>query len=124
MRLLTAGLLVRIQPGEPPKPDPFRSGLFSFGPVAMSHFVYILQSEESDRYYIGRSRHPERRLKHHNTTSTGYTARYRPWTLAFTHEFATKDEAIAAEQLIKSWKSRKMTRYVMEGSIQLDERIE
>jgi putative endonuclease len=90
----------------------------------MGHFVYILQSEENDRYYVGRSKNPERRLEHHNTTSTGFTSRYRPWELVFTQEFPTKDDAVTAEQLIKGWKSRKMTRYVIAGKIQLEERIE
>jgi len=90
----------------------------------MGHFVYILQSEENGRYYIGESTDPERRLTHHNSTSTGFTARYRPWKLVFAQEFPTKEEAVAAEQLIKGWKSRKMTRYVIEGEIQLEERIE
>jgi len=90
----------------------------------MSHFVYILQSEDNDRYYVGRSKTPEKRLKHHNTTSTGFTARYRPWELVFTEEFPTMDDAIATEQMIKDWKSRKMTRYVVDGKIQLKQRIE
>jgi putative endonuclease len=90
----------------------------------MSHFVYILQSEKNGRYYVGRSQNPENRLKHHNSTSTGFTSRYRPWRLIFTQGFPTKEEAVEAEQLIKSWKSRKMTRYVVEGEIQLEERIE
>jgi len=90
----------------------------------MGYFVYILQSEENDRYCVGRSKNPERRLEHHNTTSTGFTSRYRPWALVFTQEFPTKDDAVSAGQLIKGWKSRKMTRYVVEGKIQLEERIE
>ena len=90
----------------------------------MSHFVYILQSEENGRYHVGRSQNPERRVEHHNSTSTGFTARYRPWELVFRQEFATKEEAVKAEQLIKNWKSRKMTRYVIEGKIQLEERVE
>lgn len=90
----------------------------------MSHFVYILQSEDSGRFYVGRSKNLERRLEHHNTTSTGFTSRYRPWILVFTQEFPTKEEAVAAEQLIKDWKSRKMTRYVIAGTIKLEERIE
>ena len=76
----------------------------------------------TDRY-VGESSDPARRVEHHNSTSTGFTARYRPWTLVFTQEFPTKEEAVEAEQLIKSWKSRKMTRYVIEGEIQLEERI-
>lgn len=90
----------------------------------MSHFVYILQSEENDRYYVGRSQNPERRLEHHNTTSTGFTSRYRPWRLVFSQEFDSKEEAVKAEKLVKSWKSKKMTRYVVDGRIQLEERIE
>jgi len=90
----------------------------------MSHFVYILQSEDNDRYYVGRSKTPEKRLEHHNTTSTGFTSRFRPWELVFKQEFPTREEAVAAEQLIKDWKSRKMTRYVIDGKIRLDERIE
>ena len=90
----------------------------------MGHFVYILQSEDNDRYYVGRSKTPQKRLEHHNTTSTGFTSRYRPWELVFTEEFPSKDDAIAAEQMIKDWKSRKMTRYVVEGKIQLKQRIE
>ena len=89
----------------------------------MGHFVYILQSEDNDRYYIGRSKTPEKRLQHHNSTSAGFTARHRPWELVFTQEFPTKESAAAAEQLIKDWKSRKMTRYVVEGKIQLKNRI-
>jgi len=60
----------------------------------MGHFVYILQSEENGRYYIGESTDPERRLTHHNSTSTGFTARYRPWQLVFAQEFPTKEEAV------------------------------
>ncbi len=90
----------------------------------MSHFAYILQSEETDRFYVGRSQNPERRVEPHNTTSTGFTSRYRPWELVFTHEFATKEEEVRSEQLIKSWKSKKMTRYVVEEKIQLEKRIE
>lgn len=89
----------------------------------MSHSVYILESEEHDRYYVGRSTAPKTRLKHHNSTSPGFTARYRPWRLVFTEEFSTKEKAVAAEQLIKGWKSRKMTRYVIEGKIQLEDRL-
>jgi len=46
------------------------------------------------------------------------------WVLVFTQEFPTKEQAREAEQLIKSWKSRKMTHHVVEGEIQLEERIE
>lgn len=90
----------------------------------MAHSVYILQSEDNDRYYVGQSKNPKTRLEHHDTTSTGVTSRYRPWKLVFKQELPTKDKAVAAEQMITDWKSRPMTRYVIEGKIDLEERIE
>lgn len=92
--------------------------------MATPHALYILQSETADRFYVGRSSNPERRLQHHNTTSTGFTARYRPWRLVFVEWFPTKHQAIAAEQLVKRWKSTKMTGYVVEGRINLKKRLE
>lgn len=92
--------------------------------MATPHALYILQSETADRFYVGRSSNPERRLQHHNTTSSGFTARYRPWSLVFVEWFPTKHQAIAAEQLVKRWKSKKMTRYVISGDVDLTERLE
>jgi len=89
----------------------------------MGYSLYILESEQNGRYYVGISSDPKRRLRHHNTTSSGFTARYRPWRLVFTEAFATKGQARKAEQLIKGWKSRKMTGYVIDGTIDLRERI-
>ena len=92
--------------------------------MATPHALYILQSETADRFYVGRSSNPERRLQHHNATSTGFTARYRPWRLVFAEWFPSKQQAVAAERLVKSWKSKKMTRYVIDGRISLKERLE
>ena len=85
----------------------------------MSRWLYILESEANGRFYVGISANPERRLKHHNTTETGFTARYRPWRLVFSQQFDSAREARTAERKIKDWKSRKMTRLVIEGTIEL-----
>ena len=53
----------------------------------MADALYVLESEQNGRYYVGISSDPERRLRHHNATSTGCTARYRPWRLVFTATF-------------------------------------
>ena len=89
----------------------------------MGYSLYILESKQNGRYYVGISSDPERRLTHHNATSTGFTARYRPWSLVFAETFSTKQKARKAEQLIKGWKSRKMTRYVIDGTIDLHARL-
>ena len=85
----------------------------------MNYFLYILRSSQKEAYYTGSSDDPERRLGYHNQESKGYTRRFRPWELVYSHGFATRQEALAAEAKVKSWKSRKMTRHLVEGSIDI-----
>ena len=89
--------------------------------MAMSYYVYILRSKLKETYYYGSSDDPGRRLPHHNGESKGYTQRYRPWKIVFRQEFGTRAEAETAEKLLKKWKSKKMTRLVIEGKIQLSD---
>ncbi|NTU53472.1 MAG: GIY-YIG nuclease family protein [Chlorobiaceae bacterium] len=79
------------------------------------YFLYILKSETSDRYYIGSSANPHRRLEYHNGFEKGFTSCYRPWHIVFTKEYPSKAEAHAAETKIKGWKSRKMIDRVIAG---------
>ncbi len=85
----------------------------------MGCFVYILKSESADKYYIGCSSNPTRRLEFHNSKEKGFTSRYRPWELIFEKEYPSKEEALKVEKKIKSWKSRKMTERVINREIQI-----
>ena len=85
----------------------------------MSHFVYILKSKSADKYYIGSSSDPERRLYFHNTIEKGFTSRYRPWELVYTKEYPNKKEAQAAERKIKAWKSKKKIVRLISGEIKV-----
>ncbi|HEX6981957.1 MAG TPA: GIY-YIG nuclease family protein [Balneolaceae bacterium] len=87
----------------------------------MVYFLYILKSEVKETYYMGSSDDPSRRTYFHNNDSKGYTLRYRPWKLVFTKGFPNKDEALAAEKKVKSWKSKKMIRLLIEEKIDLDD---
>jgi predicted GIY-YIG superfamily endonuclease len=82
------------------------------------YYVYILYSESGDRYYKGMSQNPENRLKYHNLREKGYTSRYRPWKLVWKQAYETKEEALAIEQRLKKWKSRKMIERVIRGEIE------
>jgi putative endonuclease len=54
---------------------------------AAMYYVYILHSEQADRYYIGHSNDPERRLIEHNTTDQNkFTKKYRPWEMLLSFE--------------------------------------
>lgn len=83
------------------------------------HYFYILKSTTADKFYIGSSANPQRRLFFHNNVETGFTARYRPWELVYTQEFPSKDEAMAAERKLKSWKSKPMILRVINGETNL-----
>ena len=87
----------------------------------MTHFLYILKSQIKETYYTGVSNDPDRRLYFHNHSDTKkHTLRYRPWQLVYRHKFETKEEALAAEGKVKSWKSKKMIRLLIEGKIDIE----
>ena len=89
--------------------------------MAMNYFFYILRSQQREIYYYGSSDDPDRRLGYHNSESKGFTQRYRPWSIIFRHRFDTRAEAEAAERLVKGWKSKKMTRLLINGTIRLED---
>ncbi len=72
----------------------------------MNYYVYILESEVNNKYYIGSSSDPCRRLIFHNSIEKGFTSRYRPWKIVFMKEFASKTIALKFENKIKKMKSR------------------
>jgi putative endonuclease len=86
----------------------------------MNYFLYILKSEKKETYYTGCSDDPERRCYFHNNDSKGYTLAWRPWELVYSYGFETKDQALAAERKVKSWKSKKMIRLLVEGKIDIE----
>jgi len=79
------------------------------------YYLYILKSETADRYYVGISSNPQRRLEYHNSFEKGFTSRYRPWRIVFAKEYPSKTEAHAAETMVKDWKSRKMIEQLLTG---------
>jgi putative endonuclease len=87
--------------------------------MVMNYFLYILQSQSKETFYIGSSDDPERRIEYHNAESKGYTKRYRPWKLVYSNGFKTKEEALRAERKVKSWKSKKMIRLLISGVINI-----
>ncbi|HLD20800.1 MAG TPA: GIY-YIG nuclease family protein [Patescibacteria group bacterium] len=67
----------------------------------MKHYVYILESVEVGRWYIGASDDPQRRLREHNAGKHRSTKGYAPYRLIHTEEFSTKKEALQREKFIK-----------------------
>ncbi len=74
-------------------------------------FVYILQSQLDQSFYIGFTTNIEDRLNEHNFGNTGYSKRKRPWNLVYFESYNTKEEAIKREKSLKRMKSKK---YILE----------
>jgi putative endonuclease len=71
-------------------------------------YIYIIYSESADKYYIGHTSDPLRRLKEHNEDiKNSFTSRYRPWVMK--RYFIVSDsrsEARMIENYLKRLKSR------------------
>jgi predicted GIY-YIG superfamily endonuclease len=73
---------------------------------AVAAWVYILLCADKS-YYTGVTTHLEQRLDQHERAITGYTAKRKPLTLAWTEEFANLDDAQAFEHQVKGWRRAK-----------------
>ncbi|MHB1330630.1 MAG: GIY-YIG nuclease family protein [Minisyncoccota bacterium] len=65
------------------------------------HFVYIIKSTVRERFYIGVSRDPAKRLNQHNSGFTKSTKPYRPWKLIYKEVYTSKQEACKREWHLK-----------------------
>ena len=74
--------------------------------LKLMHFVYILQSKKTNKYYVGVTANIDRRLKEHNSGSVKSTAPYKPWTLKKLEKYADIKSAYRREKFIKSKHSK------------------
>jgi predicted GIY-YIG superfamily endonuclease len=70
------------------------------------YYVYLLESVNERRRYIGQTDDLPRRLREHNQGLSPYTAKYRPWNLVSYHAFAGKKQALDFERYLKSGSGR------------------
>ena len=69
--------------------------------------AYIIQSQKSERYYIGHTQNILVRLDYHNNGKVKATKNKGPWVLVYEENFETKLEANRRELEIKSKKSKR-----------------
>jgi len=83
---------------------------FDSGPVHSSfvnmYYTYILQSESSEKLYIGQTNHLESRVYRHNSNKNFTTKNKGPWKLIFHKEFESRREAMSFEKKLKSVKNK------------------
>ncbi|HMV09776.1 MAG TPA: GIY-YIG nuclease family protein [Cyclobacteriaceae bacterium] len=79
--------------------------------------VYVLYSERFKKIYIGYTSDLSKRLESHNQFSTsGYTAKFRPWRVVLVEEFGIKSDAIRRERQLKSAQGRKFIKALLPES--------
>ena len=74
------------------------------------YYIYILYSSLADKYYVGYSSDPWRRLDQHlNNDGTKFTGSFKDWEISAIFEASTNiAEAMKIERFIKRQKSRKL----------------
>lgn len=80
------------------------------------YFVYIIHSQVTNRFYIGSSKNVHRRVIQHNSGSTRSTKSGIPWKIVTTEEFQQKSDALRRERQIKSYKSGRAFKALIQSS--------
>ena len=80
-------------------------------------YLYILHSSSSDKYYVGYTNNPERRLHEHNNSEfITYTSKHRPWILKAVFSCGEIEaKALKIERFIKKQKSRGLLEKLVKG---------
>jgi putative endonuclease len=68
------------------------------------HYVYVLRSLKTGRYYIGSTEDLTKRLERHNSGKNKSTKIGIPWFLEYKENFPTEQDAYRREMQIKRFK--------------------
>ncbi|MBI5778951.1 MAG: GIY-YIG nuclease family protein [Planctomycetes bacterium] len=79
----------------------------------MVYYVYILRSLKDGSFYVGQAQDLEERLQRHNSGRSRFTRGKKPWVIAYSEEFLTREEAIKREAEIKTKKNREYIKYLL-----------
>jgi putative endonuclease len=80
-------------------------------------FVYILQSENSGRFYVGSTDDLDRRVDEHLRGKNLATRGRGPWKLVHSEQTTTLADARRRECEIKRWKSARLIRGLIQGKV-------
>jgi putative endonuclease len=96
--------------GEPIVRSALRCSLLGkLGGRAMK-YVYILESLDSQHFYVGITDDLRARLAKHNAGAVPHTSKYRPWRIRTYVAFSDEHLAIAFEKYLKSGSGRAFTK--------------
>ena len=69
-------------------------------------YVYILESLDSEHFYIGIADNLRARLTKHNAGEVAHTSKCRPWRIKTYIAFSDEKQAFAFERYLKSGSGR------------------
>jgi putative endonuclease len=68
---------------------------------AMEYYVYILQSQKDQSYYIGTTGDLSQRIERHNQGRSKYTKHKRPWNLVYVEDHPDRSSAMRTISIIE-----------------------
>ncbi len=78
----------------------------------MSFYVYILYSQDFDKFYIGQTENINVRIARHNAGTEKATKPYRPWILKWHTEKQNRSEAIQLEKKLKNLSKERLKSFI------------
>ncbi len=81
------------------------------------YFVYLIQSDFDNSFYVGYSQDPHKRLLAHNNGESTYTRRKMPWKLLYTEEYNSKSEALKREKFLKAQRNTEFYKKLIKESL-------
>ena len=82
----------------------------------MMFWVYILYSQEFNKYYIGQTNDMSDRLSRHNSGAVEPTKPYRPWIIKLTIQKQTRSEAMILEKKLKNLNRQRLVQFITKYS--------
>ncbi|MDQ3015038.1 MAG: GIY-YIG nuclease family protein [bacterium] len=70
-------------------------------------YTYIIKSQKKRWYYVGSTNRLDERLLEHNSGKVNSTKPYRPFSMIYTKEFQTENEARMYERRLKDKRMEK-----------------
>jgi len=69
-------------------------------------YVYLIQSEKYETFYVGQTNNIDERMKYHNRGKCTYTRNKGPWKIISYKEYSTRSQTMIEEKRIKKLKNR------------------
>jgi putative endonuclease len=81
----------------------------------MNYYVYIIEQQQTGKYYIGQAEEVGKRVEQHNDGKSGFTGRIGgKWKLVYQENFSTRSEAIKRELFLKRQRNRSFYKKLIE----------